>query len=101
MVPTPSDDVPDFIVDHLRKLPPETLLAADEYARGSTVVAPDELPNELIEAFALQDESTLEAIGSYATAVADYVQEHDGESLADVTEDENEDGTTSIWDRFY
>ncbi|MHC3439202.1 hypothetical protein ACYJ1Y_14190 [Natrialbaceae archaeon A-gly3] len=103
MSPTPPDEIPEFLIDEIRELPPEILRQTIAYAREDTYVARDGIPDRFVETFALQDDPTVEAICEYLETVADYVEEYTADSLAEVEESANETNEENDipWDRYY
>ncbi|ADB62495.1 hypothetical protein Htur_3633 [Haloterrigena turkmenica DSM 5511] len=83
--PNPPATIPDFLLDQFTDHSPATLREIGEYARKETYVAPEAAPDSIVEAFALQDEETLEAIARYADELADFLEEHDADSLTAIT----------------
>ncbi|WIV68025.1 hypothetical protein [Natrialbaceae archaeon AArc-T1-2] len=65
MTAEPSADIPDFLRERLDELGLEALRATAEFARNGSYVAPEEVPDDVVEAFALQDDETLEAVATY------------------------------------
>lgn len=59
-------DLPEFVVEKLERYDPAQLYAVVEYARGDSAGIPDDLPDDIVSVFALQDESTVSAIGRTA-----------------------------------
>lgn len=89
--PDPPATIPDFLLDQFTEYSPETLRGIGEYARGETYAAPDAASDSIVEAFALQDEATLEAIAGYVGELADFLEERDADSLAAITGDDADD----------
>jgi len=90
-LPTPSDAIPEFLLEQFDDLSPETLRETSDYARKDTYVTPDEMPDTMKEAFALQDEETRAAIAEYADDLAAFLAERDADSLREVTGDADDD----------
>lgn len=99
MSSSPSDEIPDFILETLSDQDPDALRAIADFAVDSSSIPPDPVPDTLVEAFALQDEKTCEAISAYASALADAIEEGDVDPDAEATGDEgseeNGDGDSS------
>ncbi|ELZ21517.1 hypothetical protein C477_05546 [Haloterrigena salina JCM 13891] len=93
--PDPPATIPDFLLDQFTDHSPETLRDIGEYARKETYVAPEAAPNSIVEAFALQDEDTLEAIARYVDELADFLEERDADSLEAITGDDAGDESGS------
>ena len=87
----PPSDVPDFLVEHLAELPPETLRPVGEYARGETYVLPEGAPDNLVESFALQDDEVLEAIGEFTEEAAAVLEDEDVDSLEELLKDDEDE----------
>ncbi|WP_255192081.1 hypothetical protein [Natronobeatus ordinarius] len=90
MPPEPAADVPDFLVDRFEDSSSETLRSTARYARGETHHRPRTAPDGTLEAFAMQDEETLESLAAYLEAVADYLDQHGLESLAAAAESDDD-----------
>ena len=89
--PDPPATIPDFLLDQFTDHSPETLREIGEYARKETYVAPDAAPDSIVEAFALQDGETLEAVAAYVDELAAFLEERDADSLAAITGDDADD----------
>ena len=87
----PPAEIPDFLVERLTELSPETLRSVGEYARGETYVLPEDAPDGLVESFALQDDTTLEAIGEFTEEAAAFLEQEDVESLEELFEEDEEE----------
>lgn len=75
------DTIPDFLVEQLDTLDEAALLAVADYAE-SNGVPPDEVPEDISTAFALQDDETLAAVAAYARDLAAAEEERDGSQEA-------------------
>jgi len=89
--PTPPDAIPEFLLEHFDDLSPETLRGTGDYARKDTYVTPDEMPDAIKEALALQDDETRLAIGEYADELAAFLTEQDADSLRELSGDSGDD----------
>ncbi|SEQ71564.1 hypothetical protein [Natrinema salaciae] len=89
--PDPPAAIPDFLLEQFADLSPEILREIGDYARNDTYVAPDGMPDTTKEAFALQDEETLEAVAAYVDDLAAFLEDRDADSLVDITGSPNDE----------
>lgn len=100
-LPTPPEEVPDFVVERYAEHDPDTLRAIATYAETQNARAVDgEVPMYVIQAFKLQDSSTIAACGDYAAECADHI-EAPGESEADDDSDDDDDGAPIMGGSFF
>ncbi|HMB50470.1 hypothetical protein [Natronoarchaeum rubrum] len=64
------DLLPAFLRERFDELDPAALRAAAEYAAGDRVTAPDSVPDDVTDSFALQDDETLATAAVYAHGLA-------------------------------
>jgi hypothetical protein len=76
----PSEDVPQFLVDELVDLDPPALRSVAAYADGESYALPDDVPESVRNALALQDDATLAAVAAVARDFAESAE--NGESVA-------------------
>ncbi|MGQ3412963.1 hypothetical protein ACT4ML_11960 [Natrinema sp. LN54] len=89
--PEPPDAIPDFLLEQFDDLSPETLRGVADYAREETYAKPDEMPDSMSTALALQDDETVAAIADYADALAEFLAERDADSLREITGDPSDE----------
>ena len=76
----PSEDVPQFLIDELVDLDPPALRSVAAYADGESYALPDDVPESVRNALALQDDGTLAAVAAVARDFAESGE--NGESVA-------------------
>lgn len=84
-VPEPPETIPDFLIEQFNDLSPDTLRGTGDYALRETYVTPDEMPDTMKEAFALQDDDTLAVIAEYVDDLAAFLEDQDADSLREIT----------------
>ncbi|WP_121741996.1 hypothetical protein [Natronorubrum halophilum] len=70
--PTPHDTVPDFIIERFDDHSAAELRAIASYA--GTLESSSDVPNYIVQAFAIQDDETRTVVAIYADELADYLE---------------------------
>jgi hypothetical protein len=78
-LPTPGEDVPEFLVEEFRTEPPRTLRAISEHARDRSKI--QGTPEYVRDAFALQDDQTKRAAAEYAEELAAFLDDEEYDTL--------------------
>lgn len=97
--PEPDDDIPDFLVERFETEPPMQLraIAAYQSSRGQASGIPQDLRN----AFAVQDDTVISATTEYATDLADFLESEGYETLEEVPDPAEESPDTTMGGAFY
>jgi hypothetical protein len=85
----PPDSIPEFLIENLKQLDEPTLLAIALHAE-SRGPPPEQVPDEIGNAIAMQDDATTAAIGRYAQELAERAESPDPEPSDDASEESSE-----------